>query len=53
MNNPSHQFNTDNAADNFTVVDITEVKIKSSNSKKQEYKNPKSNNKQSDFKEDI
>ena len=53
MNNPSHQFNTDNAVDNFTVVDITEVKIKSSSSKKQEYKNPKSNNKQSDFKEDI
>jgi hypothetical protein len=53
MNNPSHQFNTDNAVDNFTVVDITEVKIKSSSSKKQEYKNPKNNNKQSDFKEDI
>jgi hypothetical protein len=53
MNNPSHQFNTDNAVDNFTVVDITEVKIKSSNSKKQECRNPQSNNKQSDFKEDI
>jgi|694.fasta_scaffold00923_42 hypothetical protein len=51
MNNPSHQFNTDNAVDNFTVVDITEEKIKSSNSKKQEYKNPK--NQQPDFKEEI
>lgn len=53
MNNPSHQFNTDNAVDSFTVVDITEVKIKSSNSRKQECRNPQSNNKQSDFKEDI
>jgi hypothetical protein len=34
-------------------VDITEVKIKSSNSRKQECRNPQSNNKQSDFKEDI
>jgi hypothetical protein len=52
MNNQSHQLNIDgNIADNFTVVDITEEKIESNSSKKQEYKNPK--NKRSDFKEDI
>ena len=51
MNNQAHQFNMDNAVDNFTVVDLTEEKIETNGSKKQEYKNPK--NKRSDFKEDI
>ena len=51
MNNQEHQFNMDNTADNFTVVDITGVKAKSSSSIKQESKNPKS--KQSYFEEDI
>ena len=51
MNNQAHQFNMDNTADDFTVVDITGVKAKSSSSIKQESKNPKS--KQSYFEEDI
>lgn len=51
MNNQGHQFNMDNAADNFTVVDITGVKAKPSSSIKQESRNPKS--KQSYFEEDI
>lgn len=52
MNSESYKLNIDDSiVDDFTVVDITEEKIESHSSIKQESKNPKS--KQSYFEEDI
>jgi hypothetical protein len=51
MNNQADQVDIASSTDNFTVIDITEIKTESNSSTKQEYKNPR--NKQSNFQEDI